>query len=167
MKGFFGKLIILSGLLLSAESIAAPASLPQDMMLKKLRGGNIRTADLNNKPAVIEFWASWCTSCGESMQTLGGWAKKQKGLKFVAVSVDNTIEEARDFFKEPGNASLKPLQLFAAYDDEAKLAAAVKAPSLPATIVVDKDGKVVLMLTGKVDEAKIKKIELALKKLQS
>ena len=160
--------IIITMILVALSSTDAyGSSLPKDINLKKLKGGTLSLAEIKNKPAIIEFWASWCDSCGASMEAIHKWMKTQKNVRYIAVSVDNTLDEAKEFFKVAANQNIKDVEANAVFDADAKLATAIKAPSLPTTLVVDKSGKIVLQLVGKVDAAKIKKIEEALKKLKN
>ena len=65
------------GRLLAAPSGPAPADAPvvvegvaavgrpaPQVELPGLRGGRVRLADLRGRPAVVNFWASWCSAPG-------------------------------------------------------------------------------------------------------
>jgi cytochrome c biogenesis protein CcmG/thiol:disulfide interchange protein DsbE len=64
--------------------------------------GRFSTADLQGKPVVINFWASWCGPCREETPLLQEtWEKyEDEGLVIIGVNVKDTTEGARDFMKE-------------------------------------------------------------------
>jgi len=49
-------------------SIGEP--IPADCQLERMAGGLLRLADLKGKPAVINFWATWCTFCIDEMPAI-------------------------------------------------------------------------------------------------
>jgi cytochrome c biogenesis protein CcmG, thiol:disulfide interchange protein DsbE len=49
-------------------SIGEP--IPGGCQLERLNGGLLRLADLKGKPAVINFWATWCTFCIDEMPAI-------------------------------------------------------------------------------------------------
>lgn len=154
---------IISALLYSSP-LMAKKKIPANTKLVKLTTGKIKKAkDIKGKASVIEFWATWCASCGPSMFKLSQWHKKNRKVRFLPVNVDETIEEARDYFKK-GHKNLRKLKGINYFDQDAKLASSVNVSALPATMVVDSKGRVVKIFTGKVDNAKLKKIEAALRK---
>lgn len=162
------KTIISLAFFLSSAFYTSPLlandKLPSNIQLVKLTNGKVKTLkDIKGKPAVIEFWATWCEACGPSMHKLALWAKKNRQVQFLPVSVDETLKEAQDYFKK-GHKNLRKLKKINYFDRDALLASSVDISALPATMVVDSKGKVVKIFTGKVDNAKIKKIEAALKK---
>lgn len=49
-------------------SIGEP--IPASCELERFEGGFLRLGDLQGKPAVINFWATWCTFCIEEMPAI-------------------------------------------------------------------------------------------------
>ena len=67
-------------------------------------GGTLSSSDLRGRPAVLNFFASWCVPCREEAPLLEKTYKeyKQEGVQFVGVNLEDTEEAARDFVDEFG-----------------------------------------------------------------
>jgi thiol-disulfide isomerase/thioredoxin len=128
-------------------ALAKSKALPKTFELKGLDGGALNPADVKGKRLVLQFFASWCVGCADVMAELAPLVKEQGGARFVPVSVDETISEARDYFKKQKD-TVKPLRKVSFHDADAKLATALDVEALPAVLVVDDDGKVLLAVTG-------------------
>ena len=64
--------------------------------------GSFSTGDLQGKPVVINFWASWCGPCREETPLLQEtWEKYQnEDIVILGVNVKDTTDGARDFMEE-------------------------------------------------------------------
>ncbi len=81
-----------------------PARLPA-FELPLLEGkGTLSADDLRGKPAVLNFFASWCVPCREEAPLFERTYKEYKraGVQFVGVNLEDTEEAARDFVAEFG-----------------------------------------------------------------
>jgi len=65
------------------EGRAAP-----DFLLEQLSGGELRLSDLQGKPVLVNFWASWCPPCREEMPAIVDQYARYKGEGFTVVSVN-------------------------------------------------------------------------------
>lgn len=95
-KGFCvlaGLAVLAAGLALPARAaVGVGATLP-DVTFRDVGGRTIRTADLQGKPVVIAFWATWCRSCKAELEHLRGvQAARGDRLRILAVSVDEERE---------------------------------------------------------------------------
>lgn len=103
-------------------------------------------ADKKGKVVLLNLWATWCGPCREEMPSLDRLQKDMGSDKFevMAVSVDkNGFETAKKFLDGLGVASL------AYYSDPTGRAPSqVKAIGMPATLLIDAEGREVGRLMG-------------------
>jgi peroxiredoxin len=66
---------------------------------EKARGGTLRSGQLQ-APAVIQFFASWCTTCGNSAAALAELQQKYPDLAYYLVAVEDTPGRAQAFMDE-------------------------------------------------------------------
>jgi thiol-disulfide isomerase/thioredoxin len=69
------------------------------LRLKTLDGKEFDLGSLRGKPVVVDFWATWCAPCRESMPHLAKLYDefKEKGLALVSVSKDDYPADAARF----------------------------------------------------------------------
>jgi len=92
------------------------------------------------KPAVIEFWATWCANCRELEPAITAAQKKHAGkVAFigVAVSVNQSVERVRRYTAE----HLLGFTHF--YDRRGNAVGDYDVPATSYVVVLDKNGKVV------------------------
>jgi thiol-disulfide isomerase/thioredoxin len=122
-----------------------PVALP-DIAFKDGKGNPVTLADWRGRVVLINLWATWCAPCRREMPALDRLQVKLGGDDFevVAISVDRKGAEASaKFLSETGAENL------ALYVDETfKVARDLKAPGLPVTILVDRQGREIGRLTG-------------------
>ncbi|MBM3557032.1 MAG: TlpA family protein disulfide reductase [Alphaproteobacteria bacterium] len=98
------------------------------------------------KVVVLNIWATWCVPCREEMPSLDRLQARLGGpdLEVVAVSVDRGgAAKAKAFLEEIG---AKHLKLY--LDPTMKITRELKAPGLPVTVVIDREGREVGRLIG-------------------
>lgn len=124
--------------------------------------------DFAGKPAVINFWASWCSFCKVEMPDFQKAYDnyKDQDVNFMMIAGTDgqreTRESARALFEKEGYTM--PI-----YYDEALMGkdgsdimesanAAYRISGYPSTVFVDRDGYVVGIYTGALDEARLTKL---------
>jgi thiol-disulfide isomerase/thioredoxin len=96
-------------------------------------------ADFRGKVVLLNIWATWCEPCREEMPALDRLQAKLGGERFevLALSVDQQGPAiARRFYARVG---IKALALY--IDPTAKAAFTVDAAGLPASLLVDRQGR--------------------------
>lgn len=120
---------------------ARPApSLPRE----RLAGPPVTLATLRGRPAIVAFWASWCTDCSKEAPELERFAQSASGRgRLVAVDwSDPLIGEARKFIGR--NRWTFPVLR----DEEGTVGLAYGLADLPTTFVLDGKGQIVQQLVG-------------------
>ena len=94
--------------------------------------------DTDGKPMIVEFWATWCPPCRESIPHLNEiYAKyKDKGLQVVGIT-DEDRAKIMKFEKEV------PIEYSVGLDNGGKYAKPFGIQGIPHAVLVDKSGKVV------------------------
>ncbi len=123
----------------------APEELPEVRFLDA--AGKERTlADWRGKVVLLNLWATWCLPCRKEMPALDRLQREMGSDTFqvVAVSVDRTgLAGAKKFLAE---TKTETLALYA--DPTARMAATLRAAGLPATLLLDRQGREIGRLLG-------------------
>lgn len=103
-------------------------------------------ADFSGKVVLLNIWATWCAPCRKEMPTLDRLQAKLGGPDFevVALSMDRAGPDiVKNFFTEIGVEHLA-LNI----DTSGKTMFAIGTVGLPATLLIDRDGKEIGRLIG-------------------
>jgi thiol-disulfide isomerase/thioredoxin len=150
-------------LLASCATAPAPAPPPSDLPsveLLTLEGQptHLRKA-LEGKVALVAVWATWCEACAaefESLARLSERAGAHGGL-VLAVAVGEKRSTVAQFVARRG---LRYPQLV---DEEFRLADALGQTRVPATLVIDRAGRIVFT-GGTLDESALVAMRAALER---
>ena len=130
-----------SGALPDAKTVAALELVDGD-------GRPYRLSELQGKVVLLDFWATWCAPCLESLPLYDTWQKDlgPKGLVVVAVSVDEEDAPVGDFARKyaPNVTVLR--------DAKGDAAALLGLPKMPTAFVIGRDGGVVERRPGFTEE---------------
>jgi cytochrome c biogenesis protein CcmG/thiol:disulfide interchange protein DsbE len=109
-----------------------------DFQLPKIDGATVSLADLRGKPAVIVFWASWCSSCKEEAPRINALAAQyeRKGVRVLGINVKDSPAGAEVGVKEFG------IRYPVARDPDASVARAYGVRGTPTVIFLDRKGVV-------------------------
>jgi cytochrome c biogenesis protein CcmG/thiol:disulfide interchange protein DsbE len=90
------------------------------------------------KVTIVEFWASWCQGCQESLPALDALYrdKRSDGLRVIGVSVDERREDA--YAMAQALHTSFPIVV----DQDAHLLTQYRVAQVPLTFVVDRSGTV-------------------------
>jgi thiol-disulfide isomerase/thioredoxin len=87
----------------------------------------------------LDFWASWCGPCRLSFPWMNRMHEQwsAKGLRIVAVTVDRKKEDALSFLRA------NPAKFEIALDPQAALARSLDVKTMPTSLLVAPDGRIV------------------------
>ena len=117
---------------------ARPKPMPE-LRFNDAAGRAHTLADFRGKVVLLNIWATWCDPCREEMPALDRLQTKLGGERFqvVALSVDQQgLGIAQKFYAQIG---IKALPLY--IDPTAKAAFTVDAAGLPASLLIDRQGR--------------------------
>jgi len=153
------KLLALLGALAAAglagrSLLAAAAAIPEEraerlplpgVRFQNDQGKALTVENFRGRVMLLNLWATWCVPCRKEMpaldrlqQQLGG-----PGFEVVAVSIDHSVKEVRDFYRKYG---IKSLALY--IDPASDLIATLGTVGLPTTVLVDRAGREIWRLIG-------------------
>ncbi len=108
-----------------------------------LQGPKTTLADLRGKPALVNFWASWCDPCRQEAPELERFNRSLHGAAaLVGVDYTDRSANARDFIKKYG-WTFPVLS-----DPDGIYGARYRFSGLPTTVVLDPRGRIVETLRG-------------------
>ena len=122
-----------------------------DVRLRGLEGGGtVQMSALRGRPAVVNFWATWCIPCVQEHQSLTAGARSNPDVTFLGVVYEDTVENARGFLAQRGSA-------YTTYEDvEGKAAIAFGVYGVPETFFIDSKGTIVDKYVGPLDDATLR-----------
>lgn len=124
----------------------------KDFKVIDIAGKEVSLSDFKGKPVVVNFWASWCPPCKEEMPYYNE-VYKELGDEVVFMMVDlvdgsrETVDTAKDFIRDNGY----DFPVYFDTDQEAAIAYGIY--SIPTSIFIDAEGKVVKSITGSMSKA--------------
>jgi thiol-disulfide isomerase/thioredoxin len=122
-----------------------PEALPE-VKFQDAEGKQRTLADWRGKVVLLNLWATWCLPCRREMPALDRLQQELGSDRFevVAVSVDRKgIEGARKFLDET-----KAGKLALYVDPTTRLTSELRAVGLPATLLIDAQGREIGRLLG-------------------
>ena len=126
---------------------AAPreGSIAPGFVLADYDGRAVRLSDYRGKTVLLNFWATWCTTCAEEMPYMQRLASEHPD-DFVVLAVNQAegASTARDWSDDRALTAL----VFALDGDESVSKAYKLPPGLPHSFFIDKDGYVRAVIQG-------------------
>ena len=131
------------------EVVAEPRRQIPEFRAPVLGGGEFASEDLQGRIVVIDFWATWCLPCEETVPELNAFyeAHREEGIEVLGISIDDAGEEVvAEWIAK--HAVRYPILL-----SDVGLAQRFAAPGFPATYFVAPDGTTTAPHVGYLDRA--------------
>ncbi|MEU8186274.1 TlpA family protein disulfide reductase [Micromonospora carbonacea] len=120
-----------------------------------LTGGSYDIAKDLGQVVVVNFWGSWCPPCRAEADDLEATyqATKGSGVTFLGINVQDNRDKALAF--ESGRVTYPSL-----FDPPSRLALAfdIAPNTIPATVILDRDGRVAVVIRSAVTQDRLQPI---------
>jgi cytochrome c biogenesis protein CcmG/thiol:disulfide interchange protein DsbE len=139
-----------------ARALDAGQAAPE-IRLNDLQGKPVSLSSLRGKVVIVDFWASWCGPCKQSMPVLERLSKsyRDRGLVVLGVNIDDDVKTAAKFLAEV------PVSFVVVNDRDKRVAKAYAPPTMPSSYLIDRDGRVRQVHAGfKAADAKLLETEV-------
>ena len=122
----------------AASATLAPQSTAPDFTLRTADGRNLRLQEQRGQVVMVNFWASWCGPCKQEMPQLNRLYDKYRAAGFVLLGV-NIDDDAMAATHATARWGVKfPVLL----DGDKTVTRLYDLGSMPATVLIDRDGRV-------------------------
>jgi len=116
---------------------------------------SIRLSDMEGKPVVLNFWASWCPPCKLEMPDFEKlYQELGDDVQFMMVNLTDGQHETKD--KAEAYVSGEGYTFPVFFDTKQQGASAYGIRSIPTTFFIDRDGYIVTGVQGMLEEAALR-----------
>ena len=121
-----------------AVPAVAPSTLAPDFTLRSMNGPNLRLQEQRGQVVLVNFWATWCGPCRQEIPHLNKLYDKYRASGFVllGVNIDDDPKVAAELAAKLG------VKFPVLLDTDKKVSRQYDISAMPATVVIDRDGKV-------------------------
>jgi thiol-disulfide isomerase/thioredoxin len=125
-----------------ADEVPIGSSL-RDSPMQGLTGDSLLLSEYRGKPLLINVWASYCSPCLAEMGSLERlWQRYAEDFNIIGICIDGYPERAQAFLSKADSS-------FPHYiDHKLTLERMLGASSIPLTVLVDENGKVLQKVRG-------------------
>lgn len=122
----------------SATALGVGESAPAFTAPSLTSNSNVKLSAYRGKVVLVDFWASWCPPCRESLPQFENLRQELAGSPFevVAINVDENPDDGRQFL------STHPVTYPVVMDKDGKIPEKYEVPGMPTSYLLDKNGVV-------------------------
>ena len=111
-----------------------------DATLVDLQGRKFTLAQLRGKPTIVEFWATWCPPCLDSLNQMKRIEAGKANIVAIAIESDRKqVDKLIEAIKPPARVAMGTDELRKAFDGP---------PAVPTLLLADRTGKIVKVFYG-------------------
>lgn len=111
-----------------------------DYSAPMLQGAYFDSRDIDGKPYVLHFWASWCPICRFEQNTIQALSRDHQVISVAMQS--GSREEVRAYMQEQG------LDFMTLLDEEGRLASRFGIRGVPTTLLINRKGEIAFREVG-------------------
>ncbi len=128
----------------AAQAAVTPQAAAPDFTLRSSSGPNLRLKEQRGQVVLVNFWATWCGPCRQEMPHLNRLYDKYRASGFTLLGV-NIDDDPRTAASTAARMGVKfPVLL----DTDKAVSKLYDLGSMPATVLIDRDGKVRFLHRG-------------------
>ena len=116
--------------------------LPPNFQLTLEDGSSLSLRDLQGRPVMINFWATWCGPCRLEMPDIVEQAEANQDIVVIAVNVGEKRDAVQSFVEE------FQMSMPVARDVEDTLRKAYQVRGMPTSVFIDSDGRISTIWSG-------------------
>ncbi len=112
--------------------------------LDLLDGAKFTLADHKGRVVVLDFWATWCGPCMQTMPLVDSVIREfsEGEVDFVAVNMEEQPDQVKSILER------HKMKMAVALDRDGAVAAKYAVTAIPQTVVIGRDGKVARLFVG-------------------
>lgn len=130
----------------SSERIAV-GSIAPEFDATTIEDKKVRLSDFQGQIVVLNFWASWCTSCVREMPLLNDIHKPTSSqIKTLFINIGESKGTVSEYLKD--HRFSFPVVI----DITGKISAAYEVSALPATFIINREGKISEEILGEITD---------------
>jgi cytochrome c biogenesis protein CcmG/thiol:disulfide interchange protein DsbE len=130
-----------------AQVLSGPAP---DFTLTTFDGQEVTLSELQGKPVIINFWASWCVECDKEMTLLEQIHQKYDGeVVMLGIAYSDVEPKARDYLAQYG------ITYMAGQDLGSRISDAYRIKGVPETFFIGRDGTVQGLKIGPIEQPEL------------
>jgi len=133
-----------------AESLNEEYPFAPEFVLKDVQGNEISMSDLKGKVVYLNFWAMRCPPCKDEIPDFVEFYSqyKDKGVEIIGIHVERvSLDDLIDFMKDPKYKVNYPV----AWATQELMLDYQPGRFIPATIIIDKQGRIRHKQVGRMD----------------
>ncbi|GIN89490.1 thiol-disulfide oxidoreductase ResA [Siminovitchia terrae] len=142
-----------------SRSKVSAGDMAPDFVLEDLNGDKHQLSSYKGKGVFLNFWGTWCKPCEREMPYMNNQYKefKDQGVEILAVNVGEPEFQINKFVKKHG------LDFPVLKDKSKDIMNMYGVFNLPATLLVNPEGKVIKVEEGELTEQKIREMMESIK----
>lgn len=130
----------------TSDQVSLTKEDPAGVSFTTFEGNKVPLSSLRGEPVLVNFFASTCVPCVAEMPALEQVHQELGSrLTFLGLAMQDRPEDAQALIKRTG------ITYRAAQDKDASVITALGGTSLPTTVLIDADGKIVATHRGQLD----------------